>query len=474
MMSSEKLNCPPLSEKVPCDQQDVPKSRLFKRRWLIVFTFALYLATNAYQWLSLVVIGDVISRYYNESLPEDELKRDLAVDWLSLIYMLTYVVLIIPSMWLLQRKGLRVSGLCGAILNCIGAWIKVAAVNPDRFAVLMLGQTVCSIAQVFTLSLPARIAAVWFGPNEVSTATAIGIFGIQTGLSIGFLIPPILVPFTDSIVATGTNLSTMFYISAGVNSLVFILILIVFQEKPRLPPSLAEHKALRSVDVDYRKSLINLLKNRDFCLVCSTFAIIIGCSYAISTLLNPIVLFYFKQHQKDVGAIGLTMILAGVFGSLLSGFWLDRTKTFKATTIGIYLLSCIGMVVYTFILKLNLLWLVYVCVGFFGFFMTGYRPCGFQFAAEVTFPENEGLSSGIINGATEIVGIIFTIGMRALMTNVSIFAANITVCSALLLGTIMSAFIRPNYKRQAAEKEVIEMEIDITVDEKTKMTSDVT
>lgn len=173
------MNGTNLPEKVPGDEQECPNSRLYKRRWVIVFTFALYLATNAYQWLSLVVIGDVIMNYYNESLPEDELKRDMAVDWLSLIYMLTYVVLIIPSMWLLQKKGLRVAGLCGAILNCIGAWIKVASVRPDRFAVLMVGQTVCSIAQVFTLSLPARIAAVWFGPNEVSTATAIGIFGIQ-------------------------------------------------------------------------------------------------------------------------------------------------------------------------------------------------------------------------------------------------------------------------------------------------------
>lgn len=29
------------------------------------------------------------------------------------------------------------------------------------------------------LSLPARIAAVWFGPDQVSSATSVGVFGNQ-------------------------------------------------------------------------------------------------------------------------------------------------------------------------------------------------------------------------------------------------------------------------------------------------------
>ena len=33
--------------------------------------------------------------------------------------------------------------------------------------------------QVFILSLPARLAAVWFGPDQVSSACSIGVFGNQ-------------------------------------------------------------------------------------------------------------------------------------------------------------------------------------------------------------------------------------------------------------------------------------------------------
>lgn len=44
---------------------------------------------------------------------------------------------------------------------------------------LMFAQTLAAIAQLWILGIPARLAAVWFGPSEVSTATSLGVFGNQ-------------------------------------------------------------------------------------------------------------------------------------------------------------------------------------------------------------------------------------------------------------------------------------------------------
>lgn len=121
--------------------------------------------------------------YYNASLPGSTYMKQIAVDWLSLIYMLAYIPLIVPAMWLLDRRGLRTIALTATFLNALGAWLKCAAVHPDWFPMLMTAQTICAIAQVFILGIPARLAAVWFGPNEVSTATAIGVFGNQVSRS---------------------------------------------------------------------------------------------------------------------------------------------------------------------------------------------------------------------------------------------------------------------------------------------------
>lgn len=170
--------------------EDVPTSsektrvipRVFKRRWIILILFCAYSLSNAYQWIHLVIITNILHKYYNESLPGTPYQQNVSIQWLSMIYMLAYIPLIFPATWLLDRKGLRVVALLATFLNALGAWIKCAAVSPDRFFVLMFGQTVCAIAQIFILGIPARLAAVWFGPNEVSTATAMGVFGNQVSI----------------------------------------------------------------------------------------------------------------------------------------------------------------------------------------------------------------------------------------------------------------------------------------------------
>jgi len=160
-------------------------TRLFRRRWVMIFLFASYSMSNAYQWIHLNIIFDKVVLYYNESLPGSIYMKHVAVDWLSMIYMLAYIPLILPVTWLLDRRGLRVVAIIATLLNAVGAWLKCAAVRPDLFAVLMTAQTICAVAQVFILGIPARLAAVWFGPNEVSTATAIGVFGNQVFSSVG-------------------------------------------------------------------------------------------------------------------------------------------------------------------------------------------------------------------------------------------------------------------------------------------------
>jgi FLVCR family feline leukemia virus subgroup C receptor-related protein len=60
-----------------------------------------------------------------------------------------------------------------------GAWLKVVSASPDYFYLAFLGQALVGMAQIFILGVPARLAAVWFGPRQVSTACALGVFGNQ-------------------------------------------------------------------------------------------------------------------------------------------------------------------------------------------------------------------------------------------------------------------------------------------------------
>lgn len=164
----------------PCVQsaQERP-TRLYKRRWLIVLLFSSYSLCNAYQWIQYGIISNIFMQFYSVSA--------FAIDWMSMVYMLTYIPFVFPVTWLLDRKGLRVVALMATGVNCAGAWIKVASAKPQLFWVSALGQVACSIAQVFILGMPSHIASVWFGSEEVSTACSIGVFGIQVRpLQLGF------------------------------------------------------------------------------------------------------------------------------------------------------------------------------------------------------------------------------------------------------------------------------------------------
>ena len=44
----------------------------------------------------------------------------------------------------------------------------------------------------------------------------------------------------------------------------------------------------------------------------------------------------------------------------------------------------------------------YVTIGVMGFFMAGYLPIGFEFAAEITYPIPEGTSTGLLNCMAQV------------------------------------------------------------------------
>ncbi|XP_067151782.1 heme transporter FLVCR2 [Apteryx mantelli] len=421
--------------------------RLSRRRWAVVLLFSSYSLCNAFQWIQYGSINNVFVRFYGVST--------FAIDWLSMSYMLTYIPLLFPVAWLLDKWGLRPIALAGSALNGLGAWVKLGSLKPHLFPITVLGQVICSLAQVFILGMPSHIASVWFGSHEVSTACSIAVFGNQLGVALGFLVPPVMVPNVEDEEKLAYHISIMFFMTAGVATALFILVVIVFREKPLHPPSRAQAliQSRPPEEYSYVQSILRLVCNTSFMLLMVTYGLNTGCFYSLSTLLNRMVIHHYPGEEVNAGRIGLIIVLSGMVGALISGIWLDRTKTYKQTTLVVYIMSLVGMVVYTFTLSLGHLWVVFVTAGVLGFFMTGYLPLGFEFAAELTYPESEGTSSGLLNVSAQIFGIAFTISQGQIMDHFGTKAGNLFLCSFLFLGTIMTAFIKADLRRQQANLE---------------------
>lgn len=56
--------------------------------------------------------------------------------------------------------------------------------------------------------------------------------------------------------------------------------------------------------------------------------------------------------------------------------------------------------------------------------MTGFQPIGYEFAAELTFPEPDGPVSGIMNISTQVFGIVITLLISGIQQILGDFIGN--------------------------------------------------
>ncbi|XP_026276854.1 feline leukemia virus subgroup C receptor-related protein 1 isoform X1 [Frankliniella occidentalis] len=432
---------------------NTPLVSVYTRRWLVLGSFCLLSLMNGMQWVQYAIISDSVAKFYDVS-PQ-------AVDWASMIYMLTYIPFILPASWMLDNKGLRCTVLLAGALNCLASWVKAASGQRDLYAVTMAGQTLAGITQAFILAVPSRLAAVWFGPGEVATACAIGVFGNQVGNAVGFLVPPLIVSGYETMDDLGFQLRTVFYGVAGVSTFSLLLLLAVFQDAPLVPPSIAQARVLssrtdRSSNWELLQSMRRMMRTPGFGLLVISYGISVGVYYAISTLLNALIKSVFKaENSTDAGNIGLLIVVAGLLGSLLCGLLLDVTRKYKEVTLSIYLLSFGGMIAFAASFYSSSIWMLYISGSFLGFFLTGYLPLGFELAAELTYPEPEGTSAGLLNVSAQVFGLIFSelCGLPLEVDNATgaHLWVNASLCAALCLGSVLTALVPGTLRRQAAQ-----------------------
>ena len=71
--------------------------RPLRRRWLMLALFCSVSFANGFQWIQYAIISDSVAWYYGVSTD--------AVDWTSMLYMVTFIPCILPASWILNKQA---------------------------------------------------------------------------------------------------------------------------------------------------------------------------------------------------------------------------------------------------------------------------------------------------------------------------------------------------------------------------------
>ena len=222
--------------------------KLYKWRWVVLGLFSLISMSNEIIWISLSSITSIVKDYYRVD--------SVAVNWLSLIFLLLYVF-VIGSSYVLDKYGLKVTIIVGAFLNAIGSCLRAMGANRDGFTLAFLGNTFAALAQCFIIFIPPRLAAVWFGDSERATASSIGVLMNMLGVAVGFLLGTIVPSSKNMNDDVRQGMHRLLVSQAVFCTILAVASFFLIKKEPPTPPSRSQEMVLKIKRQDFVKEIVD-------------------------------------------------------------------------------------------------------------------------------------------------------------------------------------------------------------------------
>lgn len=401
--------------------------------------------SNVMMWISFSPIASIAEDYYDCS--------PTVLDLLSTTYFINFVLLSIPTSYMVKQKGLRFALVVGSFLNMLGSIVRALGDYTDtphlKLGILFVGQVFAAVAQPVIVSCPTVLAALWFGENERGLANMIGSVSNPVGVALGTVL-------SSQLVNSSSDIRLLLFVNAAPCVLSFLLIAFVFQDRPPTPPCVSAGQK----SADFMKGLKLIINNKPYLLLLLAFGIGVGSTSSVSTLSGQIVGGQ-GFTPKEAGYFFAILLFAGMVGAVISGKIIDKTKRFTETLRGAFSLACCAFLMFTLALPTRIFWLVSISTGLMGFFCFAALPVALELSVECTYPVDEGTSAGLMWLTGQLFGIIITFSMDGLqgskedgfadpvMTNSCWFVTAMAGFAAFLL-----FFFKTDYRRLSVDLSV--------------------
>lgn len=382
------------------------KAKVYPYRWIILLSTIPILAMTNVFWLTFAPITSIAEEFYQVS--------PLSIAFLSMSYMIVYIIISVPASWLVDTKGFRLSMGIGAAATAVFGITR--GIFADNFVIVTIAQLGAAIGQPFLTNSITKVAARWFPVNERATATGVA----SMAGCLGMIIAMVLTPILNSLYGFEKMLLLYGYASVAC-ALIFILL---SKERPITPPGNAEELT----NILNMKDIITILKKKGFRNLMLCFFIILGVFNAVMTWIEDI-LKPKGMTPDQFGLIGGVIVICGLIGAVVLPALSDKKQKRQPLLVWSIFAAMLGFIGLTFSSSYTIL-LASTCI--MGFFILGMGPIGFQYGAEIAYPVPEGTSYGILMMMGQISGIMFIYIMDAFRSS-----ATGTMTMSLLVMTLM-------------------------------------
>ncbi|NBI28500.1 MFS transporter [Chengkuizengella marina] len=361
------------------------KSPFPKYRWIVLLSMLPILATTNLFWLTFAPITGIAEEFYDVS--------SLSIAFLSMSFMLVYILMVLPASWLIDTYGFKVAVGFGAMITA--GFGLMRGIWGDDFTIVIIAQMGVAIGQPFLMNSITKVAARWFPVDERATASGIAMMAGSVGMILALVLTPIFVE--------QYGFSKMLNIYGMIALLSALLFLIFAKEHPK-----NRLVGTESTEQSFSFSgLKQMITKKNFIYLMASIFIVLGIFNALMTWIESI-LSPRGITASEAGLVGGLLVIFGLFGSVILPYISDRIHKRRLLIIIPLSASVPGFIGITFLSQYSL---ILISAAIIGFFVMGAGPIAFQYGAEIASPVPEGTSFGILMLMGQISGVIFTYAM---------------------------------------------------------------
>lgn len=440
------------------NQQQHQKVKPTLKRYLILVIFCISTGNKSFQWIQVAAGTTKAAKLYGVD--------NYVINSTSVIFLLSYVLFTWPTCYVIKRIGFRPTFLVITFMVALGSIVKCNSCNQNGVWWLIVGQTLASAGEQL-ISLPTRVASVWFPDNQASTATALCMLGSQFGCALGFVIPQLFLGQAETQEEIASAFYGLFTATMIVSVVAFLLALVFFDEQPKYAPGIARMKQ-RQLELSQQadnqdnmwteigslfKQIGKLLKHQNLIILTLSYSLRYCLGDTIQTLLNQMIKQVWYDDDMLVGHIGFILIASGVPSMAIWGRLLDRFHCYKLLGLLLASLETLALASfgYSLVYLQSRLGLYLSALGF-GLFHVGSVIASMELAVELTYPAPEMVTSSMMSLSNQIFGTVFIFLFSFIGDTYGSFTTIISLVVSLCLSITLLIVTQEQLNRQAAIK----------------------